>query len=55
MNKKLKLPFTDKKLKGGKSLHITNIIKKMFIAKNTNKINYIKASDTKDYYNKLPN
>lgn len=61
MKKNIKLPFTDKITKGGKSFKIlknddiTDIIKKMFKNNSANKIIYVKASNSKDYYKQLSN
>ena len=71
MLKKLNLPFTNEKKKGGKAFKILNedqlnykkkdildIIKNMVKANSintTNKINYIKGSNTKEYYERILN
>lgn len=69
MKNKINLPFTDSSIKGGKSFKILteenlinkkngifNVIKKLIStnkSNNSNKINYIKGSNTKDYYSKI--
>jgi len=67
MKNKINLPFTDSSMKGGKSFKILteqhlinkkngifNVIKKMINTnKSNNNINYIKGSNTKDYYSKI--
>ena len=68
MKNKLKLPFTNEKKKGEKCFKIINekqignsnkdiykIIKNIFNSNSSNKINYIKASNTKEYYNNINN
>jgi hypothetical protein len=68
MKNKIKLPFTNEKKRGGKSFKIINedqigypkkdiynIIKNIFNSNSSNKINYIKGSNTKEYYNKINN
>jgi len=68
MNKKINLPFTNKSIKGGQSFKILsdkevsnskngilNIIQKMIKSNSStsNKINYIKGSNTKEYYKNI--
>lgn len=66
MKNKINLPFTDSSIKGGKSFKILteenlinkkngifNVIKKLISTNKSNKINYIKGSNTKDYYSKI--